>query len=287
MASFSERIGKRASKTVLQVDSLDKDSRIALWNVVVKVRDIIAPMPAHVFGMDTVEEEITMYLWTRVYKKPRDEMQGTTHIWQIVKSAILRGEWFEAFDLIEALVKRLDDPDNAHLTDLQPLVREAFNEAFKQELVGYRFVGTTIASITDQIEVEAMNEALEITPEHHEARRHLNRAVELYADRHAPDYLNSIKESISAVESIVRVLSGGRTLDDGLKKLEVAGITVHSALKAAWGKLYGWTSDEHGIRHGGIRASEVDQSLAKYMLISCSAFVSYLIEESNKKGLLT
>ena len=37
--------------------------------------------------------------------------------------------------------------------------------------------------------------------------KHLKRALELYTDREAPDYRNSIKESISAVESMVRTIT--------------------------------------------------------------------------------
>jgi len=212
MASFSERIGKRASKTLLQLDGLDRDTRTALWNALVVVRDLLASIPTSRFGMDTAGEDITTYLWTRVYKKPRDEMQGTQHIWDVVKSAILRGEWFEAFDLIEALVKRLNDPDNRALREFQPVLVEHLNDVFERELVGYRFVGTEISPITDDVQVAAINEALETTNEHTGAHHHLKQAIKHFSDRDNPDYLNSIKESISAVEGIVRTFSGGKTL---------------------------------------------------------------------------
>lgn len=81
-------------------------------------------------------------------------------------------------------------------------------------------------------------------------------------------------------------MSGENDLAAGLKKLDSAGLTVHPALKQAWMKMYGYTSDESGVRHGAIEAATVDQSLAKYMLVTCSAFVSYLIEEGRKAKLL-
>lgn len=118
------------------------------------------------------------------------------------------------------------------------------------------------------------------------ARHSLDRAVELLADRTTPDYPNSIKESISAVEAIVKKITGEGTLGAGLKKLEAAGLTIHPALRGAWSQMYGWTSDDNGIRHAGIEAANADQALAKYMLVTCSAFVSYLVVEGNKVGLL-
>ncbi|MEI3844903.1 MULTISPECIES: hypothetical protein [unclassified Microbacterium] len=75
-------------------------------------------------------------------------------------------------------------------------------------------------------------------------------------------------------------------LGSGLKKLEAAGLPIHPALKAAWLEMYGWTSDDDGIRPGGIEAAGADQALAKYVLVTSSAFVSLLIEEGRKIGLL-
>ena len=48
--------------------------------------------------------------------------------------------------------------------------------------------------------------------------------------------------------------------------------------------LYGYTSDESGIRHGGIDFTNVNFEDAKYMLVSCSAFVNYLMEKWIKIG---
>ncbi len=62
---------------------------------------------------------------------------------------------------------------------------------------------------------------------------------------------------------------------------------THSALQSAWVKMYGWASDADGLRHGGSKTPSVDQALAKYMLITSSAFVSYLTEKARKAGART
>ncbi len=116
---------------------------------------------------------------------------------------------------------------------------------------------------------------------------HINKALSLYADRKKPDYENSIKESISAVESICCIITGTTgsqaTLGNTLKKLEKdGGVVIHGAMKAAFEKLYGYTSDSDGIRHGGIDFSNAPAEDAKYMLVSCSAFINYLIEKQSK-----
>lgn len=213
-------------------------------------------------------------------------MGGVASVWKIIKQNIEKAEWFDVLDLIEVIVKRLDDPDNVRPKRLAPTLIEYLNNVFEQYLVGYRFIGNETTPIASRIDVTAIEEALKQSQDFAGAQHHLDQAISLLSDRQAPDYANSNKESISAVEAIVRTFSTGKTLGDGLNKLETAGLTIHPALKGAWQKMYGWTSDEPGVRHGGNDAAGTDQSLAKYMVVACSAFVSYLIEEANKKELL-
>ena len=116
---------------------------------------------------------------------------------------------------------------------------------------------------------------------------HINKALALYSDKKKPDYENSIKESISAVESLCCIITGATgsqaTLGSTLKKLEKdGGVVIHGAMKTAFEKLYGYTSDSDGIRHGGIDFTNAPAEDAKYMLVSCSAFINYLIEKQSK-----
>jgi len=91
---------------------------------------------------------------------------------------------------------------------------------------------------------------------------------------------------ISAVEALCRSITPAKTLGDALKTLDGAGLKVHPALRDSWLKVYGWSSDADGIRHGSAIAPVADQALAKYVLVASSAFVSYLTETSRKAGLL-
>jgi hypothetical protein len=50
--------------------------------------------------------------------------------------------------------------------------------------------------------------------------------------------------------------------------------------------LYGYTSDTHGIRHALKDDSQPNAEDAKFMLVSCSAFVNYLVEKAQKNVLL-
>ena len=96
---------------------------------------------------------------------------------------------------------------------------------------------------------------------------------------------SAIKESISAVESICCIIAKktNASLGDALKTLE-SKRNLKGQLKSAFEKLYNYTnSDKGGIRHAeGLFVSEVSFEEAKFMLVSCSAFVNYLIAEYGK-----
>jgi hypothetical protein len=59
-------------------------------------------------------------------------------------------------------------------------------------------------------------------------------------------------------------------------------------LKAGFNSLYGFTSDEKGIRHPLLElpSANVDETDALFMIGACAAFVSYLINKSRAAGLL-
>ncbi len=153
---------------------------------------------------------------------------------------------------------------------------ESINVILERELSSYRFVGGTFTDITDTQEVSMLDEAFSDT-EFPAVHAHLRRALELLSDRKQPDYRNSIKESISAVESLAQTISGQpkATLGDALKVLERTN-KIHPALKEGFSKIYGYTSDEGGIRHAMLDEPNLSPADAKFFLLSCTSFINYL-----------
>ena len=89
------------------------------------------------------------------------------------------------------------------------------------------------------------------------------------------------------MEGICKLLTGEKSggIDKALAKLAV-NIKMHSALKAGFSKLYGYTSDEDGIRHPILEDENLGFAEAKYMLVTCSAFVNFLVDKGREAGLL-
>ena len=115
----------------------------------------------------------------------------------------------------------------------------------------------------------------------------IGKRLALLGQKPTPDYRNSIKEAISAVESAVKCIAGsaGGGLDSALRRLDKR-TAIHQALKAGFLSLYGFTSDEDGIRHAILDESNVGYDEAKFMLVACSAFVNFLTSKAEAAGAL-
>ena len=85
------------------------------------------------------------------------------------------------------------------------------------------------------------------------------------------------------MESVARVIDPktSQTLGPALDSLEKAGLLKHPALKGAFDKLYGYASDEQGIRHALLDRDAADVGLdeAVFMFGACASFAAYLADK--------
>jgi len=274
MKSFSQRKGIKPTPVAAQVGAMNDELRNSLWNA---LDAVFWSSDGFVYGRhgDYGEiEEFSRHLWAHYFKRPVDSRPGygqTNRGRQIlaqIREYFFGCEWNEVYDFLEFVV-RLYSKEKPRLADF-------LNQVLARELAGYKFIDGTLVDITDPQESQMLSEALADT-RFPPVTAHLERALALLADRKQPDYRNSIKESISAVEAMARVVSRNpkATLGEALKVLEKNG-HLHPALKDGFSKLYGYTNDDDGIRHAMLEEPNLNQSDAKYFLLSCTSFINYL-----------
>lgn len=273
---FSERYGYKSVRQIIQTESIDEPLRNALWSLLkIFVWDHVqANAYRHGYSLSSHAnhqiKDLCEKLWFHYFKKPLDQLDND---WEKVNATLRKyffeSQWYETYDFIEFIANhyKQDDFENEFI--------ESCNRVLEREMSAYRFVDGTILRITEQEEINEIEEAL--GESHGPVVIHLRRALELLSNRDNPDYRNSIKESISAVESLVGIMLGGEkgTLGQLLKKLE-GQIGLHPALKAAFSSLYGYTSDEGGIRHALLEPKDIFFEDAKFFLVTCSAFVNFV-----------
>jgi hypothetical protein len=270
MQSFSQRKGLIPVSEVIQVESMNDSLRNSLWNV----------LDNHAWGTDNFVwakrygeivkmEDFSRRMWANYFKLPIDTRPKDNFArLKFIRERFFEGTWNEVYDLLEYLIQ----PEVLRSRFLST----ALNSVLEREGSGYRIVGNLFVDIVSEQEVAMLDAALRDT-KFAGVTVHLRRALELLADRDNPDYRNSIKESISAIESMAKIVSGQpkATLGEALRVLERDG-QMHKALKEGFLKLYGYTNDEDGIRHAMLEEPTLTAADAKYFLMSCTSFANYI-----------
>jgi hypothetical protein len=284
MMKFSERYGHVPVRSALQIDGIDDGLRNRLWNLVCTSFFYSAP-PAERVNSDYLPHQEGPYsifkrIWHNYFKKTTDSI-GTSYVKALkeLKKYFMECAWYGVYDLLEFLAE--PSPSIWQQTFI-----DSVNATLKEEVSGYRFVSGRIVQINSEEEIVSIEQALGLPDSLKPVREHLRQSLTLLADRKSPDYRNSIKESISAIESLGKILAGQptTTLSPALNAVEKK-TKLHPALKEAFQKLYGYTSDAQGIRHALMDEPTLDIEDAKFMLVSCSAFVNYLVVKAQKAGI--
>jgi hypothetical protein len=283
---FSKRYGLKPMK-VMQDKAMNADLRNSLYNCIFvhylqpnksqKRPGLCAP---------TLNLLVTS-LWANYLKKPVDEAPVYwSDVCEKIKNYITKEPYQEVYDLIEFIANNFDNDTSGSLVidDRNDKFRESCNRVLRIEMTPYQFVGGLITNLTSDQEIEQIENALRSPLE--TVKTHISTAHQFLADKKNPNYRNSIKESISAVESICLITTGEKhSFSRALDQLTKNGIEIPSSLKVAFDKLYGWSSSEDGIRHALLEEPKLDHEDAMFALVACSAFVNYLTIKADKAGI--
>lgn len=267
---FSQRIGKSPIKTSLEKEELSIELKNLLWSEL--LTNIINDKKYTNYDMIFYRS-----VWMDFFKWPVDEIPMNYNFGldydvadRTIREWFYFAEWFNVLDFIEFCV-------NYDKNKFAP----NFNEIFKAEMSAYRFVSGNLVEINSKEEIVEIENAIKNTDKFLSVKTHLTRAIELYSDKKNPDYRNSIKESISSLESLSKIIvkDDKTTLGQALKKIEKTH-NIPNSLKSAFSSLYGYTSDEGGIRHSLLETDvKVEIEEARFMIIACSAFINYLLSK--------
>lgn len=304
MKCFSERYGYTNVSDVIIREQMTDAIQNGIWNCWYKIkRD-------NTYSM----YKIYQIVWENFFNRRTDEYENfsdwldmcmnTTNKTDAISDFLSSDErWYRKLDLLEFIayamsnmfdMETLDEEltiemetlDGKLTIDMETLAKEltnSLNSIFEFHNFAYRIVDGRIVEITSKEEIDSIQEALgnDICG----VRKHISSALELMSSaKQTPDYRNSIKESISAVEACCRDISGGNTLNDALNNLEKSGIAINSRLVEGFKKIYAYTNDKDGIRHAftdnTVTPPSSDEAI--FMLVSCSAFINYLTKKNDK-----
>ena len=279
---FSERKGIKHFSEIVQVNSLNERTRNKIYSVIREKFDDL-----YIDYSNDLKDTFVEYLYKELFSKTERDipMWGNDYnyseVFNTIYAIIIEYDYTDVFTFIEGIIEffSITDKVTYYSCNYKTEFIEAISNVFKTENVNYKILNNKVTDIVDEEQVKSIENTLE-NP-YKEVSGHYAKAIEqLYSVK---DFDNSIKESISSVEAMCQIITQNNksTLGDALQLLKDK---IHPAMKSAFEKLYGYTSDANGIRHAnGLGEGNSTFEEAKYMLISCSAFVNYL-KENFKEG---
>lgn len=218
-------------------------------------------------------------------------------------ATFMSGTWYEFYDCVEVVGEELreaeqryridDDTSELFSTPRQyerfkfPAYRDAVNSLFSKHNVGWRlnaqgnFESALPKDLSNRIEALEARLTDEFTP----ARVHFGKARMYVLGTHK-DPENSIKESISALESVCRVFyPKASSLGKALGQLRSDG-TAPARLITAFERFYEYANDEPGVRHGDRHAPAAQLLDAELSLHLAVALIRYVIEAKKTNTVL-
>lgn len=279
MKRFSQRIGAAEAPTIIQLESISDALRNSIWNFVCSL------FQEGESGWRRIAEISAQFF----FKSAVDELPGYNHrCHEWLKTRFYALKWFEVYDYVEFVVE-WNEKSKVRQRYRKDQLTVVFNRIFEEELSGYRFIAGELLPLSSPSEVAAIESALATTSAKGlvGAHAHISAALRLLAKRPDPDYRNSIKESISAVEALAKQLGSADSqgLAGALTELGKK-VPLHGGLRSGLLSLYGYTSDQGGIRHAMLEEPDLGYDDAKYMAVACSAFVNFLAAKAEAAGLL-
>ena len=276
--SFSQAQGYEEISGPLRLGELPDDARTGIWNTFFpSMRQVLQRAgrhaPRQIVRLDGKWHDILQAMHTDFHKLPLDEWTAAFETNRsMLREYIETWPFNKVFDLIQFVLRHPKCPPG-FIRDM----KRTFAECRLAYTIDAGPPPTILPAVTPE-EGDAVVGALRTLRDAglDGSAAHLRKAA---ACINAGDCAGSVRESIHAVESVARQLdpNAAQALGPALNALEKRG-ALHPALKDAFSKLYGYTSDEQGVRHALLDRSDaqVGQDEAVFMLGACASFASYL-----------
>src|SRR4051812_10828717 len=102
---FSERHGYTPVRTALQHESMDRELRVDLWNLILNIYE------DRIRNVRRGTSPFLRDLWASFLRRPLDELLGSDQIESTLKELLMEGSWYSVYDLVEYLVGAVESSE--------------------------------------------------------------------------------------------------------------------------------------------------------------------------------
>lgn len=256
---FSQRMGITAIKTGFQADSLDKDLRTRLWNALY-ANLLIRTENTNSWSLKK-NNQLIILIWTDFFMHTADQLSVRFNriepdsLIKYMKQWMLEAEYYQVFDLIEYIIPVIEEVEPKAVI---PFMNDC-NKALEKEGAVYRVVERKVIRIMAGTEVKALEQAAQGATAGEPVNIHFIKALELLAERKAPDYRQAIIEALAAIDESLQYYDADKIIPDPLSPITAYVNNLGSIRQAL---------EEEDLA--------VTFEAAKYWLVVCAALINYL-----------
>ena len=222
-------------------------------------------------------------------QEPGQEFYDSWTCWEALKDLVKSVEWFNFYDFVELVARKLRDAEQSRFEEswitkfgVETYAKKV-NSLFIEERVAWRLRSNCeLSREIPAAYAKAQKDAEAALKNEFEPSREHYRKAWRYIYERPIDPENGIKEIVSAVESIGRILyPGTSTLGDVIKQMRKDSRFPQSLLSVVE-KFYAFANSEPAVRHGAAVSSRVVLHDAEFCLHTGVALIRYLLAKHNK-----
>lgn len=206
-------------------------------------------------------------------------------------------DWDKAYDFCERLYSHLasavgrqwnnDYEEITSKAEVQAYIAEELQRIFAEESLAFEFSDGKVIRRGRKHTVEVTTRAQVVLGDQRlaGARKHYEKAMGFFRHPSKPDYENSVKEAVCAVEAAGKALfpsAKAATLGDLAKWLSGSGeVEIPKALVQTISGIYGYRNGGNGVGHGGSSGGAATVEVAEYVLAVTASQIIYFVDLAN------
>ena len=264
---FSKRYGLRPTPEGLMYEDVPEQARVGLYHVVKQF----------------FEKHYDLYKALCIALRiPLDRGIAESYLsWdylasEAIEKLIMNCQWWQFYDICEVLWQGLEYERE------KDSFSEEINNLFREEHLGFELRDGKVEKVGSGFIDAHVKEARYLLkePEFKGADKHFEKALKALNTRPNPDVENCIKDAVSAIESVGRIIVGDdkALLSKIIKDMAGEGI-IPKPLDGVIQKIYAYRGDQPGVAHGLVGTSEVTIDEAEFVLAMSAAIIIYLVKK--------
>jgi tetratricopeptide (TPR) repeat protein len=193
---------------------------------------------------------------------------------EAIEKLVMDCQWWQFYDICEVLWQSLEYK-RANLS-------EEINSLFREEHLGFELRDGKVEKIGSGFVDARIEEARYLLKESEfkGADKHFEKALKALNTRPNPDVENCVKDAVSAIESVGRIIVNDEKalLSDIIREM-AKNKTIPKPLDEAIQKIYAYRGDQPGVAHGLVGTSKVTIDEAEFVLAMSAAVIIYLVKK--------